>query len=427
MFKSRRQPLVIAVLGATVAALALAVASTQLTRTAQIEAAAPASMAVVSPVQTTQTASADPALVMPGLSVIQAMPPPVIGAQTAASDPALAPPTSVTQTFAPMQQMAALSPAATTPATTPPASAFDKAFAPKPDVDRTATQSIAKPEDATVPMPADKIGSLALRTAAMSGDAKAQFEIGMRYAEGRGVAPDPKEAAAWYERAAGHAFQPAAYRLGSAYEKGLGVPRDVDKAKHWYQIAAEGGNVRAMHNLGVLFANGRDMASALPWFQKAAEAGLKDSQFNLGIIYALGSGAKADLAASYKWFALAAAQGDQEAGKKRDDIATHLDKTALATAKLAVSTWKMTPLSRAANEEAEVWAEPAGTQVTNNWALIMKAQSALLARGLYSGPIDGTLSAATKLAVKAYQKKAGQKTTGDIDEALVNALSSKTL
>ncbi|MDR3374859.1 MAG: peptidoglycan-binding protein [Ancalomicrobiaceae bacterium] len=427
LFKGRRQPLVIAILGATVAALALAVGSTQLTRTAQIEAAAPPSATVAPAVQTTQTASADPALLVPGHADIQPMPPPVIGPQTAASDPALAPPTSVTQTFTPMQQMAALSPAATAPTTAPPAAAFDKAFAPKLDADRTATQSIAKPEDATVPMPADKIGSLALRTAAMSGDAKAQFEVGMRYAEGRGVAPDPKEAAAWYERAAGHSFQPAAYRLGSAYEKGLGVPRDVDKAKHWYQIAAEGGNVRAMHNLGVLFANGRDMASALPWFQKAAEAGLKDSQFNLGIIYALGSGVKADLAASYKWFALAAAQGDQEAGKKRDDIATHLDKTVLATAKLAVSTWKMAPLSRAANEEAEVWVEPAGTQATNNWALIMKAQSALQVRGLYSGPIDGTLSAATKLAVKAYQKKAGQKTTGDIDEALVNALSSKTL
>ncbi|MDR3494643.1 MAG: hypothetical protein P4L82_08570, partial [Ancalomicrobiaceae bacterium] len=70
LFKARRQPLVIALLGATVAALALAVASTQLTRTAQLEPTqSPTTVASATPRTATAPAPAD----------IQSMPPPVLG------------------------------------------------------------------------------------------------------------------------------------------------------------------------------------------------------------------------------------------------------------------------------------------------------------------------------------------------------------
>ena len=46
-----------------------------------------------------------------------------------------------------------------------------------------------------------------------------------------------------------------------------------------------------------------------------------DSQYNLAILHARGLGVDQNLAESYKWFALAAQQGDQDAGKKRDDVA----------------------------------------------------------------------------------------------------------
>ena len=44
-----------------------------------------------------------------------------------------------------------------------------------------------------------------------------------------------------------------------------------------------------------------------------------------------------NMAESYKWFALAAAQGDKEAAKKRDEVAAHLDPQALAAAKQAAA------------------------------------------------------------------------------------------
>jgi localization factor PodJL len=56
----------------------------------------------------------------------------------------------------------------------------------------------------------------------------------------------------------------------------------------------------------------------------------------------------ANLSESYKWFALAAAQGDTEAGKKRDEVAARLDATALAAARRAVAGFKAAPQPSAA-------------------------------------------------------------------------------
>jgi localization factor PodJL len=218
--------------------------------------------------------------------------------------------------------------------------------------------------------------------------------------------------------------------MAVALEKGIGVPRDTEKAKRLYKEAAEAGNVRAMHNLGVLYANARDIASALPWFQKASDLGLKDSQFNLGIIHALGSGVKQDLAVSYKWFALAARQGDKEAEKKQTDVASHLDKVNLAAARMAVQTWVQKPLDHAANEELQVWNEPKDTTKTatlTDHDMAVKVQGLLKSRGLYGGALDGQIGAQTRAAIKTFQKKMGQAPTGVVDDELVQLLAGKTL
>ena len=47
----------------------------------------------------------------------------------------------------------------------------------------------------------DGIGG-GLRVAAISGNPAAAYEVASRYAEGRGVTPNPDEAARWFERAA---------------------------------------------------------------------------------------------------------------------------------------------------------------------------------------------------------------------------------
>ncbi len=193
-----------------------------------------------------------------------------------------------------------------------------------------------------------------LRSSANEGNSAAQLELGMRYAEGRGVTRDLALAASWMEKAARQDFAPAQYRLGALYEKGLGVPKDLDKARQWYQRAAERGNVRAMHNLAVLLADGAsgkpDYSSAAQWFKQAAEFGVRDSQYNLAILNARGLGTSQNLAQSYAWFELASAQGDQDAGKKGADVATRMDARQLASARAIVESFQSKTPEKAANE-----------------------------------------------------------------------------
>ena len=203
---------------------------------------------------------------------------------------------------------------------------------------------VAVPQGERLP---DLIGGPNLRTAALKGDPTAAYEIGLRFAEGKGVPPNLDEAAKWYDRAAQAGIIPAIFRLGTLYEKGMGVKKDPDLARRYYEQAAERGNAKAMHNLAVLDADGGGKGpsykSAAGWFRKAADRGLADSQFNLGILYARGIGVEQNLAESFKWFSLAAAQGDADAGHKRDDIAKRLDAQSLAAAKLAIQTFTPEP------------------------------------------------------------------------------------
>jgi localization factor PodJL len=182
--------------------------------------------------------------------------------------------------------------------------------------------------------------STALRTAVAANDPAAEYELGARFAEGRGVPQSLSEAVGWFERAADAGFAPAQFRLGSLKEKGEGLRKDVQAARRLYLGAAGKGHAKAMHNLAVLYAEGvdgrPDYKAASEWFRKAAGYGVTDSQYNLAILFARGIGVQANLAESYRWFALAAASGDADAAKKRDEVAARLDEATLATAKLAV-------------------------------------------------------------------------------------------
>ena len=196
--------------------------------------------------------------------------------------------------------------------------------------------------------------ALNLRDAAGGGNVAAQFEIATRYAEGRTVPRDLRLATQWFEKAAQQNSAPAQYRLGSHYERGIGADRDTKKAREWYQRAAEAGNIRAMHNLAVLGAEGPDgkpdYATAASWFRKASEFGVRDSQYNLAILYARGLGIEQNLQQSWMWFSLAAGQGDEDAAKKRDDVATRLDPRGLAAAKAMYDSFKPKASEKAANE-----------------------------------------------------------------------------
>jgi len=200
-----------------------------------------------------------------------------------------------------------------------------------------------------------------LRTGAASNDPAAEYEIALRYAEGRGVRQSFEEAARWLERAANSGFAPAQFRLASLYEKGEGLKKDLQAARRLYISAANKGHAKAMHNLGVLYAEGidgkPDYKSALQWFRKAAGYGIPDSQYNLAILYTRGIGVEQNLGEAYKWFALASNKGDGDASRKRDEVGTRLEKSSLMAAKLAAQTF--TP-EREPDEATNLQVPPGG-------------------------------------------------------------------
>ncbi len=283
-------------------------------------------------------------------------------------------------------------------------------------------------EEAVAAIPVDA-GPIALREAAAAGDPKALYQIGNRYAEGRGTEEDMAKAAEWYQKAADQGLAPAQYRIGNLYEKGIGVERDVKAAKTWYQLAAAQGNASAMHNLAVLNAMGADGTTdndtAARWFAEAAEFGVQDSQFNLGILAAKGVGMQQNLEEAYKWFALVAKAGDKDAAAKRDEVAKALRPEQLENARAAVELWRAKPVDAEANtvEVPDSWSE--GEEVTASVDMkqaVRNIQTILNKNGYEAGSADGVMGAKTKAAIAAFQGDNGMKATGEVDEPTVRAL-----
>jgi putative methionine-R-sulfoxide reductase with GAF domain len=81
-----------------------------------------------------------------------------------------------------------------------------------------------------------------LRRLADSGDAEAQYWIGIRYGTGANVIQNDAEAARWFERSAEQGHVQAQARLASYYWSGRGVPKDLSKAYFWASLAWAGGD-----------------------------------------------------------------------------------------------------------------------------------------------------------------------------------------
>ena len=81
----------------------------------------------------------------------------------------------------------------------------------------------------------------AWRPLAEGGDAMAQFNLGLLYETGRGVAEDPAQAAVWYERAALQGVTQAQFNLALLHQTGRGVEKDGGQALYWLEVAARHG------------------------------------------------------------------------------------------------------------------------------------------------------------------------------------------
>ncbi len=111
---------------------------------------------------------------------------------------------------------------------------------------------------------------------AEAGDATAQYETGMMYLAGKGIAPDTDLAVSWLGKAAGQGNLKAATRLGMLYLKGDGVDAAPERAVDMLTRASDE-EVLAQYYLGEAYAEGlgvkRNYPQAIAWYQKAADNG----------------------------------------------------------------------------------------------------------------------------------------------------------
>ena len=74
----------------------------------------------------------------------------------------------------------------------------------------------------------------------------AQYDLGLRYYYGNGVAENKQKAVEWFQKAANQGDADAQYHLGYCYAHGDGVAKNTEKAVEWYQKAAEQGHEEAI-------------------------------------------------------------------------------------------------------------------------------------------------------------------------------------
>ncbi len=121
----------------------------------------------------------------------------------------------------------------------------------------------------------------------------------------------------YYEKAAGQGNVDAMTNLGVLYADGQGVAQDYVKAREWYEKAAAKGDAYAMSMLGVLYDNGRgvaqDYVKAREWYEKAAAKGEALAMRTIGVYHDHGLGVAQDYAKAREWYEKAAANGDVSA------------------------------------------------------------------------------------------------------------------
>lgn len=99
-----------------------------------------------------------------------------------------------------------------------------------------------------------------LQPLAQQGDVRAQYNLGILYRDGQGVAQDYRQAVAWFQKAANQELAQAQVNLGVRYEKGQGVVQNYQQALAWYQKAADQDDASAQNNLGKMYDKGQGVA-----------------------------------------------------------------------------------------------------------------------------------------------------------------------
>ena len=183
-------------------------------------------------------------------------------------------------------------------------------------------QSIAN--DGDLPLEERDEAAEQLEQLAESGDAHAQYIIGMAYRDGGLLIPDAAKARSLLERAAEQEIDTAQYALGKLYLSDDAEIHNSAKGIYWLKRSAENGNAYAAYRLGKEYLSGvhvsEDSKTAVFYLNRAANDGSAYAQYLLGKLYLMGEGVPKDTDTAYEWFAEAERNGHAYAGFFMDRI-----------------------------------------------------------------------------------------------------------
>lgn len=87
------------------------------------------------------------------------------------------------------------------------------------------------------------------QNAAKQWNATAQFDLGLMYARGKGVAQDTRQAFNWLHKAARNDHVEAKFYMGINFAQGIGVRQQPELARYWFKLAAKAGHPKAVAHL----------------------------------------------------------------------------------------------------------------------------------------------------------------------------------
>lgn len=306
-----------------------------------------------------------------------------------------------------------------------------------------------KPADAKTDWEAMPIREL--RTRAEANEILAMEELARRLLQGAGVTKDAQAGAGWLLRAAQAGSTQAAFNVGVMYERGFVVERDSSKAIEWYRKAVEADMPMAKHNLALLLRDGKGVArngkEAVELLRSATRQGMVASMFTLGDIYERGDAAPKDQAAALAWFTIAG-ELDRQMNKGEE---TPLSKTSGQRAQTLQRLLTPAELERAQQVGQEEFKQivealqppkpaslpqsngllPAAPQIASadppGWPQtateqVRAIQQTLFDLKLLRDPPDGAIGPMTRTAIRAFQKSAGVRETGEPSKELYAAM-----
>ncbi|WP_447888963.1 tetratricopeptide repeat protein [Serratia fonticola] len=161
-----------------------------------------------------------------------------------------------------------------------------------------------------------KLAISELQQKAEQGNVQAQYLLGRRYLEAKGVERDHEKGYFWIKKAAEKNNADAQYDIASDYEN----QRDINNALIWYKKSAHNGNTTAMFSLGALYRAGmygiaEDNQEAFKWFNMAAEKGDSSAQGRIAYLYLNGYGVQRNIPLALELFEKSANNGSPDSAE----------------------------------------------------------------------------------------------------------------